>query len=72
MRAGRTMSWTEHDGRLLGHGVAVAYIDLDGMKGVNDEHGHAAGDQLLGEVAGRILRAIRPGDTAVRRVSSAP
>jgi diguanylate cyclase (GGDEF)-like protein len=41
-------------------------IDLDGFKGVNDRHGHAAGDDVLREVAARIARSIRTGDTAAR------
>lgn len=46
--------------------VAVGYLDLDGFKAVNDRHGHDAGDQLLQEVAARLLQGIRPSDTAAR------
>jgi len=46
--------------------VAVCYLDLDGFKAVNDEHGHDAGDQLLRTIAQRIRSAIRPCDTAAR------
>jgi diguanylate cyclase len=35
-------------------GFALALIDLDGFKGVNDAHGHAAGDDLLKKVSNRI------------------
>lgn len=42
--------------------AAVLFIDLDGFKRANDDFGHAAGDQLLVEVAGRLQAACRPGD----------
>jgi len=46
--------------------VAVAYIDLDGFKAVNDTHGHAVGDELLRKVSARMRAALRPGDTLAR------
>ncbi len=46
--------------------LAVLFIDLDDFKRVNDTHGHAAGDQLLVEVARRIAGELRSGDTAAR------
>ena len=46
--------------------LAVLFIDLDGFKAVNDQYGHAAGDTLLREVAGRIREAVRKHDTAAR------
>lgn len=45
---------------------ALVMIDLDGFKRVNDTHGHAAGDQVLRDVAAIITRTIRRGDFAAR------
>jgi diguanylate cyclase (GGDEF)-like protein/PAS domain S-box-containing protein len=46
--------------------LAVAYVDLDGFKQVNDSHGHAAGDALLKSVAERMRSVLRAGDTIAR------
>ncbi|RIX49851.1 MAG: EAL domain-containing protein [Rhodocyclales bacterium GT-UBC] len=46
--------------------LAVAYLDLDGFKGVNDRHGHKAGDQLLVALSTRMRQALRDGDTLAR------
>ncbi|HST42316.1 MAG TPA: GGDEF domain-containing protein [Conexibacter sp.] len=49
-----------------GNPFAVALLDLDGFKHVNDEHGHAAGDRLLRELARAWEHALRPGDLLAR------
>jgi diguanylate cyclase (GGDEF)-like protein len=49
-----------------GRPVAVCFLDLDGFKLINDGCGHAAGDQLLVEVAARLLGAVREGDLVAR------
>ncbi len=46
----------------------MIYVDLDGLKGVNDSLGHQAGDELLVAVGGRLRSCVRPGDTAARLV----
>jgi diguanylate cyclase (GGDEF)-like protein/PAS domain S-box-containing protein len=46
--------------------LAVAYLDLDGFKGINDRHGHISGDLLLAALARRMKRALREGDTLAR------
>ncbi|MBX7184621.1 MAG: EAL domain-containing protein [Vicinamibacteria bacterium] len=46
--------------------LAVAYLDLDGFKTVNDRYGHQTGDQLLVAVAAAMKEVLREGDTLAR------
>ncbi len=49
-----------------GRGTAVLVIDLDKFKAINDNHGHAVGDDLLKGVAERLRQAVRESDTVAR------
>ncbi len=53
-------------GTPAGKSIAVLCLDLDGFKSVNDLHGHAAGDELLIQVARRLEAELREDDTLAR------
>ena len=46
--------------------LSIAMVDIDHFKAINDRHGHAAGDQVLVEVARRLQQALRSGDLVAR------
>ena len=53
-----------HRAQRSGHATGMLFVDLDGFKAVNDSHGHACGDAVLREVAGRLRDALRPGTSS--------
>lgn len=61
-RLDRALSYAVEQGQPL----AVMYLDLDGFKAINDQHGHSAGDELLRIVAARLSRAVRAEDVVCR------
>ena len=61
-RLQQAMAQAQRRGRQL----AVAYLDLDGFKAINDRHGHDVGDQMLIILAQRMKEALREEDTLAR------
>ncbi|MGE3587904.1 MAG: putative bifunctional diguanylate cyclase/phosphodiesterase, partial [Ilumatobacteraceae bacterium] len=61
---------TDEIDRVIANGAgsrsSLVLIDLDGFKGVNDMFGHAAGDELLVELARRMQETLRPDDVIAR------
>jgi diguanylate cyclase (GGDEF)-like protein len=52
--------------RRTGKHTVFMFIDLDGFKAVNDQHGHDTGDKVLTEMAGRLRNSVREIDTVGR------
>src|SRR4051812_44427423 len=53
-------------GSRYGEQSAMLYVDLDGLKMINDSFGHRAGDQALIEVAGLLVGGVRRSDVVAR------
>lgn len=58
----RAMSLANRENGLL----AICYLDLDGFKPINDNHGHELGDRVLIDVAHRLSKSLRNSDTVAR------
>ena len=58
----RSLAYVKRYGTL----AALVYIDLDGFKEINDQHGHAAGDRLLKAVADELIARTRASDVVAR------
>lgn len=68
-RRGMTETIIENGIRIAsetGSHFAVMFVDLDFFKDINDNHGHAAGDEILKETARRLQAAIRKSDDVIR------
>ena len=61
-RLSQAMSYADQHHRW----VAIAYIDLDNFKLVNDSAGHVVGDRVLAAIGSRMVRALRETDTVIR------
>ena len=47
-------------------GLVLAFIDVDGLKAINDRHGHAAGDEMLRDIAAALISGLRSYDLVIR------
>ncbi len=69
--ANRRALWTNAERemqrcRRTGAPYSLAYLDVDGFKGVNDQHGHRVGDEVLIEIAKTLLANVRAVDCVAR------
>jgi diguanylate cyclase (GGDEF)-like protein len=67
----RTLFWAQfsralNDAERESRKITVAYVDLDNFKGINDSFGHAMGDEVLKQLAGRVTQLVRAADLVVR------
>jgi len=61
-RVGQALERARHSGA----SIALVAVAIDRFTSINDRHGHKVGDELLRELARRLDRAVRPGDTVAR------
>ena len=66
MLAGERLGFLLQQARRSGAMVAVMFLDLDNFKTINDSLGHAAGDDLLCQVADKLRACVRVSDTVAR------
>jgi len=56
----------QRDHQRTGHAAAVIFCDIDYFKGINDEYGHAGGDEVLRQLAERLRSHLREEDSVAR------
>jgi diguanylate cyclase (GGDEF)-like protein len=66
LQSGLDLALVRSRSRGSAYGPVIFYLDLNGFKQINDRYGHAAGDYVLVEFAGRLRAGLRPGDVAAR------
>ncbi len=63
---GETLALALERARRNGNALALAYLDIDHFKKINDTHGHGVGDEVLREFARRLVEQVRQVDTVAR------
>ena len=59
---GKALALAKREGHILG----LLFLDLDNFKEINDAFGHSTGDEVLRQVAAKLLQLVREGDTLAR------
>lgn len=62
----REMLFTHHGQTGLVRQMALVMLDLHGFKQINDQHGHAIGDDVLARVAKALMKTVRQSDSVIR------
>lgn len=62
----RRLEWAVSMLQRYGHPCSILYFDLNGFKQINDEHSHAAGDEVIRAVAEVITQSLRASDFMAR------
>ena len=55
------------EARAQGRPLSVLFVDLDRFKSINDQHGHAVGDEVLAEASRRLAERLRGGEIVARQ-----